>query len=356
MSQDLMAATVAAVRTHGSVTDAARALKLPYATVQSRFKAAQVAGLADDLVASRAGTTSVVPLERLPVTVDECWTMLDGWIGRKRTPTPKPPKYRGGKTQRIAIISDLHEPFCDRDALASFIAAEADKTDLLIVNGDLMDFYGVSRFLKYETVPIEQEIAATDATLSRLAAEFPDVLVVDGNHDAPRFEKNLRALLSPEMMHVVEFLAGGNLSVVKALAKRHKNVRFAPLKVGRFSLGWMAQIGDLVVTHAEKYSRVPSAALRSIDEWMTDQHHTLGLDDWRVLVQAHTHQGGVFPWKADRLLVECGCLCETHGYQLTAKIGGRPQRRGYVTLTQYDGVTDMNSVRFVWLDVARQVA
>jgi hypothetical protein len=49
-------------------------------------------------------------------------------------------------------------------------------------------------------------------------------------------------------------------------------------------------------------------------------------------------------------------MCQTHGYQLQAKIMGRPQRTGYVLLEQTSGVTDINSVRLVWLDADRKAA
>jgi predicted phosphodiesterase len=353
LGADRLRETYEAVQRHGSVKLAAASLGINEASFRSRWSRAktwaQKQGLPQaELAASPLPSRS----ERLPISVDECWGVMDQWLGRKRVPAAKPPKWKPGKTQRLCIASDFHAPFHDPEAVAELIARESGRTDTLVVNGDLMDHYGVSRFVKHEHVPFEQELAGTDALLAHLSAAFPDVLIVDGNHDAPRFEKQVRALLTPEMMHVVEFLTGGNLSVVKALAKRYKNIRFAPIQVGRFSIGWATQIGDLITTHAEKYSRVPGAALRGIDEWMTDQEATLGLAPWRVLVQAHTHQGGVYPWKADRLLVEGGCMCETHGYQLSARIMGRPQRRGYVTLTQHDGITDLNSVKFTWLDVA----
>jgi hypothetical protein len=110
------------------------------------------------------------------------------------------------------------------------------------------------------------------------------------------------------------------------------------------------------VTHAEKYSKVPGSALRGIEEWFSDQHDILGLEPWRVLVQAHTHALGWIPWRSDRLLVEQGCMCHVHGYQLDAKVAGRGQRLGYVTLTQRDGVTDMSSVRTHWLDPVLRAA
>ena len=207
--------------------------------------------------------------------------------------------------------------------------------------------------MKYERVTIEQEIAGTDALLGQLSAAFPDVLIVSGNHDSQRFEKQLRSMLAPEMMHVIELLTGGNLSIVHLLAKRYPNIRFAPQQAGRYKLGWLTQVGDLIVSHAEKFSRVPGAALRQIDEGLTDFDQVYGLKPWRVLIQAHTHQLGVFPFKADRLLVEGGAMCLVHGYQMTARMGGRPQRIGYVTLQQTNGVTDINSVRMRWLNSER---
>ena len=62
-----------------------------------------------------------------------------------------------------------------------------------------------------------------------------------------------------------------------------------------------------------------------------------------------------FPWGADKLLLETGCLCLTQGYMTSARVGGRPQRRGYCYLSQdlRDGawVTDLNSVDWHWYDV-----
>jgi UDP-2,3-diacylglucosamine pyrophosphatase LpxH len=342
-----LGAFVQALREHGTVTKAARALGMPLGTAQHQNERARALGLLDN---------KPQPSPRLPVTADECWAVLDHFIGRQRVLAKTPPRLHKSKIQRFAVAGDFHAPFHDPVVVAELIATEGPRTDTLIISGDLMDFYSISRFLKYERVSIEQEIAATDALLGQLSAAFPDVLIVSGNHDSQRFEKQLRTLLAPEMMHVIELLTGGNLSVIHMLAKRYPNVRFAPQAAGNHSLGWMTQVGDLVVTHAEKYSRVPGAALRQIDEGLTDFDHVYNLKPWRVLLQAHTHAASIIPWKANRLMGETGCCCITHGYQMTARMGGRPQRQGYVTLMQADGVTDINSVRFRWLNADKKVA
>lgn len=359
LSDEAMRQVLEAVREHGTIAKAAAAIGMNRATFDSRWLRSKAWAKTQGIEIPRVGDGHAVvvsPSPRLPITADECWALLDHWIGRKRIPKAKPPKWHPKTTQRLILAGDFHAPFHDPELVAEMIAAEAGQTDTLVITGDLMDFYSISRFLKYEHIPIEQEIAGADALLGQLAAAFPDVLIIEGNHDAPRFEKQLRALLTPEMMHCVELLTGGNLSIVKMLAKRYPNVRFAPQQAGSHQLGWLTQVGDLVVTHAEKFSITPGAALRKIEEGLADFEHVYGLQPWRVLMQAHTHQFALIPWHADKLLGETGCMCQTHGYQLTARMGGRPQRQGYVTLTQADGKTDVNSIRFRWLNAEKRVA
>jgi predicted phosphodiesterase len=342
----------------GNQCQAGQMLGVGQGVISQRLRTAKRRGLiTDEQLAGWRSRESTITGRRLPQTADECWALLDDWIGRGKRATVRPKNVGKLRTnQRIVIASDFHAPFEDKWAVAELITRESGKADTLIINGDLQDFYSISRFTKYENVPMEMELAAVDALLGQLSAAFPDVILVAGNHDTARFEKQIRLHLSPELMHVVEFLTGGNLSVLRVIAKRYPNVRFADTKVGRFDLGWFWQHGDLITAHAEKYSRVPGSALRGIDEWFTDQQEVLGLKPWRVLIQAHTHAAAVLPYKSDRMLVEGGCMCHVHGYQLGARIAGRPQRVGYVTLEQVEGRTAINSVRFVWLDAERRDA
>jgi predicted phosphodiesterase len=365
LSTDQLIAVLDTIKHHGSVTEAARALGMSRGTLDARWQAAKryaetakipIPELKPKDRVSCEPKVTIAPSPRLPVTADEAWEQLDGFIGRKRIPKIPPPTWRAKADQRIVVAGDFHAPFHDEDAVAELIARESGSADTLIISGDLMDFYSISRFIKYEHIPIEQEIAGADALLTQLASRFSDVLVVEGNHDTARFEKQLRSLLSPDMMHVVERLTGGNLSVIQMLAKRHGNVRFAPQQAGHYKLGWLTQVGDLIVSHAEKFSSVPGSALRKIEEGMADFEQVYNLQPWRVLIQAHTHAYSMIPWHADKLLVEGGAMCLTHGYQLTARMGGRPQRIGYTTLTQVDGKTDLGSVKFHWLNAERKVA
>lgn len=335
----------------GNAAAVARQLQISVSGTHQRVRAAQQRGFLDETAMAEArGIESFTSGRRLPQTADDCWAVLDQFIGR----SPKPPVQQqrtraNAEQQRMVIASDFHAPFQCNRSVAQLIAREATQTDVLVIAGDFTDSYSYSRFVRFEPITAESEWAACDALLGQLSSAFPEIVCIAGNHDM-RLERHLRSQLSPDVMFAIEQLTGGVMDPFKAIAKRYPNVRFEGHTVGRHGAGWFTQIGDLLVAHAEKFSRVPGSASRSIEEWFRDNHDTLGLKPWRVLSQAHTHQLSAIYYGSDKLLVESACLCETHGYQLQPKIGGRPQRRGYVTLTQTAGVTDVNSVRLVWLD------
>lgn len=371
LSEALLRETARLVSEHGSISGAARAANLSRQTLQHRYErlaqlgpsfGIEVPALDSRFAVARPNLPPPTPkptiAERQPLaeTADGYWAALDSAIGRTPKALTRPVTAKARLQQgveRIVIAGDFHAPFHEPELVAR-VVAEGATSDVLIVNGDLQDFYSISRFTKYERVSIEQEFAAVDAILGTLSQAFREVVIVCGNHDKPRFERQIRACVSIEMLDVIAFLTGGTFDPIAMLAKRYPNVTLARHDVGRHQIGWFYQRGDLLCAHAEKFSRVPGTALRSIHEWFTERQDTLGLAPWRVLVQAHTHQLGLIPWMNDALLIEGGCMCQTHGYQLDARIAGRPQRRGYAVLEQVHGVTDLNSVRLVWWDAARR--
>lgn len=261
----------------------------------------------------------------------------------------KPPTYAKRKRQKILVIPDLHVPFHHEAALALMLKRESD-ADVAVVMGDVGDAFALSRFIKYEDLPYEKEIVEVTRIFELLSGSFPTVKLIAGNHDGARLEKMLRGTLNQDFMKAVMLITGGVLSPVDTMAAKFPNIELSGHQVSRHNIRWFTQVGDALFMHAESYSRVPGAALRRIEEWMSDMDRTLDLAPWRVLIQAHTHQLAMIPWASDKLLVECGCLSQTHGYQLSPRIAGRPQRLGYVTLEQEGGKTDINSVRLHWLD------
>ena len=286
-------------------------------------------------------------------TFEESWAQFQKTIGmmrdRYKGPGKKQPHPKGRKPN--LVIPDLHIPFHEPEMVADMIAKEAKDIDLAICIGDVGDAYALSRFAKYESVPYAYEWAEVTNMVQTFSESFPEVRIIVGNHDA-RLRKAIAAHLTIDMVEAISSMAGGTLCPLTALARKYPNIEIAKHAVPRtdITIDWLTVVGDALLAHPEKYSRIPGNALRAFEEWSADNSESIGLDSIRLLVMGHTHQLNILPWRSSSLLVECGCLCQTQAYMTGARIGGRPQRRGYVWFDQYNGITDLNSVGFRWYD------
>lgn len=287
---------------------------------------------------------------------EEAWAQWQQTIGMMRDRYAGPPKVRRDPgDEKIVVIPDIHAPYHEPRMLAELIAREPD-ADRAICMGDISDAYALSRFVKYDWMPFREEWASVTAVMQAISEAFPKVDVIVGNHDA-RAEKQIRTHLSQDMVDAIRFMTGGTLCPLTALAKRYENVSVASHETpDGHAIDWFTTVGDAWLGHPEKFSRVPGSTLRSVEEWLADNEAHLGLDRYRLIVVAHTHQLCKMPWRAGQMLVECGCLCKTQGYQTSPRIGGRPQKRGYITFHQRDGRTDLNSVNDFWFDVSETAA
>lgn len=335
---------IKAVREHGSQQAAAEALGISRTTVQSRMKVAAALRITEQEDQPRA-----LPFE-------EAWRMWRRAIGMaKDRYVQHSHVFTNHERRKILVIPDLHAPFHEPEMFAAMLEREAD-ADHVICIGDLGDSYALSRFEKYERMPYREEWASVNLCMQEMASRFPSVEIVIGNHDA-RLERQLRQRLTEDMVDAIHLITGGILCPITAMAKRYPNVTIAKHETpsGKH-VDWFTTIGDAWLGHPEKYSRVPGSAIRAVEEWISDNETALGLEPYRLVVMGHTHAMSWLPWRAGKLLVECGCLCTQQGYMLSPRVGGRPQRRGYVTFEQEKGRTDLNSVRMIWFDAIEAVA
>ena len=91
------------------------------------------------------------------------------------------------KARRIAILSDIHVPYHDVKALAAAVNWCKEKSpDAVLLNGDIGDFYSVSRYQKNpKKRQFSKEIELLRELLIWLRSEFPKQRIVYklGNHD-----------------------------------------------------------------------------------------------------------------------------------------------------------------------------
>jgi predicted phosphodiesterase len=108
--------------------------------------------------------------------------------------------------RRVLVLSDLHIPHSDDAAVDAALGyGDEFKPDAILLNGDLADFYQISRFDKDPTVPkIKYELACLNQFFCHLAARFPKARVYYklGNHDE-RLDRYLM-LNAPELFDIPE--------------------------------------------------------------------------------------------------------------------------------------------------------
>jgi predicted phosphodiesterase len=113
----------------------------------------------------------------------------------------KPYQIKGVK--RLAVFNDIHVPYHSITALTAAIEHTKD-CDALLINGDLIDFYGLSRFMKDPRKrSVSHELKACNELLDVLQKHYKKIYFKLGNHDV-RFEHYLM-MKAPELLGIAEF-------------------------------------------------------------------------------------------------------------------------------------------------------
>jgi predicted phosphodiesterase len=134
---------------------------------------------------------------------------------------------------KTLIISDLHIPYQDNEAIQKAINyGKEKKVNCILINGDVLDFAGISRHEKdWRQRSVHEEFEATRIFLSSLREHFPKAKIVFklGNHDE-RWEKWL-FLKAPEIFDDPEFKLESRLRLGELKIDIVKDKR--PVKIGK---------------------------------------------------------------------------------------------------------------------------
>lgn len=109
------------------------------------------------------------------------------------------------KAKKLAVLSDIHVPYHSITALtAAFDKISEEKPDAILLNGDTVDFYGLSRFMKDPRKrSLAHELKALNELLDVLAQFGAKIIYKLGNHDE-RYEHYLMQK-APELLGIPEF-------------------------------------------------------------------------------------------------------------------------------------------------------
>ncbi len=109
------------------------------------------------------------------------------------------------KNGKVLIGSDFHIPFQDKDAVDCFIEKAIElQPEAIVINGDLLDFYRLSRFSKGEGRNPMEEIIEAKTILETLRYHCKDskIYYPIGNHES-RLEKYIYEK-APEIISIVD--------------------------------------------------------------------------------------------------------------------------------------------------------
>jgi hypothetical protein len=272
------------------------------------------------------------------------------YIGWHQEPRIAAPAIHTTKWRQTLILNDIHAPFQHEAAIAWAIRTFSG-VDEAFVAGDLADMWSFSRHPKSfrETTPLI-DYRSTQKVLNILAESFRKVTVMRGNH-CTRQHKYFAELLPIEVLQYLETTAKGALHPLDKMADELPNVEMIePKRSGYAQYGFLHEIGDAVISHAEIYSKIPNKAAGNLVQWLMSYAIPQGIinPDFKVAFQAHTHQAGKVYDNFGKVNFELGCLCHTQGYQGTPKLlGVRPPVRGVTLLVQdQNGKTELNETNF----------
>ena len=109
------------------------------------------------------------------------------------------------KEKKIAVLSDVHIPYHSIDALSAALDfIQAEKPSAILLNGDILDFYQLSRFGKDPRKrSVAHELQAAREFLDVLAQFGAKIYYKIGNHEE-RYQ-NYLMMKAPELLGVQQF-------------------------------------------------------------------------------------------------------------------------------------------------------
>ena len=233
-------------------------------------------------------------------------------------------------TRRIVSLSDIHMPFHREDSLKEAVE-RAKGADILVLNGDIFDCYGISTFKKNKRIPLIREYMIVLEFLKGLVKHFPTILLVSGNHEE-RFSGTLNTALQvtcepPVGDDLMTRLARGDIynedgELIGNYA--WDNVHYDPLQ------SWWVKVGKTIFCHPRTFSRGPGHTIKKAYDWFYQIDH---VGEWDSIVMGHTHQVAKYVYEG-KLLIEQGCLTNILEYQWNSNIQYIGQSNGFAEIYQ----------------------
>lgn len=235
---------------------------------------------------------------------------------------------------KILNASDFHYPFnLPKEVFSNY----KNKVDILCLNGDIQDAFGISRYLKKYRLPFIEELIGTRQFLIELINYInpKDVIVNYGNHES-RILNALDKKLSDEFMAL---MPKSSLSLICDTGfweydhrKKTKtfyeplNKVFTDIKV-KYTDNWFCRIGQSIFAHPMAFRKGVLKTTEQAYTWFLQS----GEEPFDMLCLSHTHHQGLSRL-GKTFIYENGCLCEEMDYTESRLM--KPHEQGYLFVVQ----------------------
>lgn len=195
--------------------------------------------------------------------------------------------------QNILLLSDMHIPYhCKKSIDKALALGKKEKVDTILLNGDTVDFFTISRFNKTPDNPnIQKEINTTVEILQYIRKMFPKAIIYFkiGNHEL-RLNKYLND--HPELYSL-------------DCLKMDKLFKFDELKIRLIESNTIMQVSDFFISHGHE---TQAGGLTPARNMLMKQHCNF--------IFGHLHRSDEFQFrKPDASLIKTysvGCLCNLY--------------------------------------------
>jgi len=252
------------------------------------------------------------------------------------------------KYKKIITFSDLHIPFFLWEDMEAALEMHSD-ADVVVLNGDILDAYIFSTFSKSKNISALKEYRAAFDLVHFLSDNFPQIVLVSGNHDyrttraikSAGFAEDASKVYRPDLLSRIA--NGEKLDKYGQLVEK---VDFSNV-IYEIHDSWYVRIGKTIFCHPSGFgSKYPGATVVKLLDHFSNR---MNANDFDSIVVGHTHKvyKGVVSGK---LLIEQGAMAHRLPYQFKADLRFKNAMNGYAIIYQdKDGNTNFNDSQSIYL-------
>lgn len=240
-----------------------------------------------------------------------------------------------GVANRILAISDLHIPFqLPKETFSQYVGV----TDILVINGDILDCQALSKFPKmYRISPMEEIITARQYLIDLIGYISPKkVILTYGNHDirmGSYFAKNLDSdILELQPNNAIELIVEDGFRHYDKMNKT--KTYYPPLQEVIdipivYANDWKVKVGKTWFVHPLAYRSGILSTVAKAKSYLQDTDTEM----FDAVIMAHTHKVG--ETKIGNVsLYEQGACCYVDKMSYTDGRMQQPQKEGFMFICQ----------------------